>query len=297
MLLVFLTPTCYTEKEDKSADKEVTPLKRYFAPILILVLLLFAGSSLGRLSHPAPVPETDPPAAAEDAVHPADPVESTEEASPSATEIPLTKPAPTETVQPELVPISELPSEPPHSAVSSAGAQSVSAPEPAETPAQAQTPPSNAEQSPETPTAEPDPVPETPPASSAEDLSTLAQDLLAELNKERISAGISPLVLDSDLSSVAQLRAQECTIQFGHTRPDGTAYRSAVTDAGLSYQHLGENLATGQSSAQAVIQNWDSSDGHHDNIVSEHFTKVGIGLAKNSGTPYQGYTWTVVFSD
>lgn len=267
-------------------------MKRYLAPLLILAILLLAGSSLWLRSGSVPAAETG--SQAESAAQAGSYDESGDVPAPveptagDGNTFSAAEPTASDPVSPENTSspsASDLPSSPPVSTVPSADSQPSSAQK-----SIAPSAPSS------TATAASGSTPETQPAVPAEDPAAMAEELLTGINQARSAAGISPLTLDPALSSVAQLRAEECTLQFGHTRPDGTPYRSAVTDAGLIYQYLGENLATGQSSVQAVLQSWDHSDGHHDNLVSEDFTKVGIGLVKNDGDPYAGYTWAIVFS-
>lgn len=261
-------------------------MKRYLIPLLILVVLLSAGSSLWLRSDPVPPADTASPAesAEAEAETPGESEAVSSQGTLSDADLSSAEPAPAETASADSAPAGELPAAPADSAP--AGSQPDSVPQ-AETASPQTQPPPVAEE----------PLPDDQPAIPAADLSSMAQDLLTEMNRERAASGAAPLTLDPALSSVAVLRAEEGTTHFSHTRPDGSSYRSAVDNAGLSYRHLGENLATGHTSAQAVIHDWNNSAGHHDNIVSENFTKVGIGLAKNNGNPHEGYTWAVVFSD
>lgn len=277
-------------------------MKRHLAPLPILVFLLLAGSSLWFHSHPASVTghgtqvesPTDPSATPSDNSEITDDLSEAPQKGTSADNSDSLAMSPdsnkklfdTDSTQTASAPTKTEPASVQTEADSISNTNSEPAATPASMPTQAPAPPEETEQS---PTNEPE--------SSVEDPALMIQELLAQINEERSTTGASSLVLDSALSSVAQLRAEECTTHFGHTRPNGTIYRTAVTDAGISYQHLGENLATGQSSPQSVMQSWDNSDGHHDNIVNEDYTKVGIGLAKNTNGKYDGYSWVVVFSD
>ena len=264
-------------------------MKRYLAPILVLLLLFAAGGSLWSQSRPA-VAEQPPQTVAEE-LPPAEAPETPESADVSAPEpedqtapaepTPETS-APADAAQTEAVPPPAEPSKtsPPAPEVTQ---PAPSEPESAETAAPA-----------EAPAAEPK-QPESLPAASDTDLSALAQDLLNEINRERAGSGAPALTLDTSLSAIAGLRATECTSKFSHTRPDGSSYRSAVDSAGIAYQSLGENLATGYLSANAVMQGWKGSDSHHDNVINQTFTRAGIGLAENTGNPYQGYVWVVIF--
>lgn len=135
---------------------------------------------------------------------------------------------------------------------------------------------------------------EEPPAKTPD---SFVKDLLTLINQERTNAGLTALELDPTLCSVTQLRAEECVTNFGHTRPNGSSYKTAVSDAGIAYSHVGENLASGQASPEEVMDTWMVSGGHRDNILNESYTKIGIGIAANSGNQYGGYSWTLLFTD
>ena len=82
---------------------------------------------------------------------------------------------------------------------------------------------------------------------------------------------------------------------FSHTRPDGTSYKTAISEAGVVSNYTGENVACGHSSAQQVVKAWLNSPGHKDNILNSNFTKIGVGLEKNVGNGYRGYAWAQLF--
>lgn len=118
--------------------------------------------------------------------------------------------------------------------------------------------------------------------------------ILEQVNEARAAAGLSALELDPVLCKVAQVRAAECEISFSHTRPDGTKYKTAITDAGISSGYTGENVATGYTTADQAMAGWLKSEGHRANILNERFTKIGIASKKNNNQ-YGGYTWEQLF--
>lgn len=58
---------------------------------------------------------------------------------------------------------------------------------------------------------------------------------------------------------------------------------------GIGYKAARENIAQGQTSAQAVVQAWMNSSGHRANILSKNFTQIGVGYYQN------GNYWTQMF--
>lgn len=138
------------------------------------------------------------------------------------------------------------------------------------------------------------PEAETPPAL-AEAQRSAAQEVLELVNAARSDAGLAPLELDLTLCGAAQVRAEECVSFFSHTRPDGSAYRTAITQAGLSSSCTGENAATGHSSARQAADAWLQSEGHRANILNGRFTKLGVGMEPNRGNRYKGCAWVQLF--
>lgn len=120
-----------------------------------------------------------------------------------------------------------------------------------------------------------------------------AKQVLELVNKERAKEGLPELKLSSSLNNVAAIRAKELTEEFSHTRPNGKDCFTALTEAGISYSSVGENIAAGQATPQEVMESWMNSEGHRANILSENYTHMGIGYYHTS-KGYQDY-WAQIF--
>jgi uncharacterized protein YkwD len=120
-------------------------------------------------------------------------------------------------------------------------------------------------------------------------------EVVALVNQAREKEGLQPLTLDPLLRKGAQVRAAECVKSFSHTRPNGSSYKTAISEAGVVSNYTGENVACGHSSAQQVVKAWLNSPGHRDNILNSNFTKIGVGIEKNVGNGYRGYSWSQLF--
>lgn len=119
-----------------------------------------------------------------------------------------------------------------------------------------------------------------------------AEQILNLVNAERSKAGLSALTLDASAERAANIRAQEIQQSFSHTRPDGSNFSTALSQAGVSFRTSGENIAYGQNSAEEVMQGWMNSSGHRANILNRNFTSIGIGHVEDArGTDY----WTQLF--
>lgn len=108
-----------------------------------------------------------------------------------------------------------------------------------------------------------------------------AQEVLRLVNIQRKNAGVSPLQYCYDGQAAADTRAVEIKTVFEHTRPDGRSWFSVLADYGISYRTAGENIASGFTSPEAVVQGWMSSPGHRENILSADFTMLVVGARNN----------------
>ncbi len=107
------------------------------------------------------------------------------------------------------------------------------------------------------------------------------------VNEQRAGQGLSALTVDANLQKVAQVRAQEQTTLFSHTRPNGTSCFTALDENDVAYMGAGENIAYGQTSAAQVMNDWMNSAGHKTNIMNPNFTKIGVGCYQdNNGVLY-----------
>lgn len=123
--------------------------------------------------------------------------------------------------------------------------------------------------------------------------SSAAQAVLAEVNTARAKNGLSALTLDASMNRAAAVRAAELAQSFSHTRPNGSRGLTALNEAGVSYRTAGENIASGQQTAQAVVSAWMNSSGHRANILSASFGRMGVGQATIGGRTY----WVQLFAD
>ena len=109
--------------------------------------------------------------------------------------------------------------------------------------------------------------------------------ILQQTNAERAKAGLQPLVIDARLEQTARAKAQDM-IDYGyfdHQSPDLGSPFDQMSNAGISYQYAGENIA-GNSDVAAAMADWMNSPGHRANILNPNFTHIGIGVV--DGGPY-----------
>lgn len=114
-----------------------------------------------------------------------------------------------------------------------------------------------------------------------------ARRVLGLVNQARAKVGAAPLAWDEGLEHVAFHRAMEISLLFDHTRPSGQSCFTAAQELGVSTGYaMGENIAAGYRSAEAVNTGWTNSPGHYSNMISGNFTSIGISCVEVNGTMY-----------
>ena len=145
----------------------------------------------------------------------------------------------------------------------------------------------------QTPESQPDSTPEqTPEQDNGTAQGDYASQVAALVNAVRAQHGLAALTVDAGVQRAAQVRAAETVQSFSHTRPNGSSFSTALTEAGVTYRTAGENIAYGQSTPQAVVDAWMNSSGHRANILSSSYTTIGVGYTVVNGTAY----WAQLFT-
>jgi uncharacterized protein YkwD len=114
------------------------------------------------------------------------------------------------------------------------------------------------------------------------------------VNRERARRGLPALRELRRLDRAAQGHSDDMVAR-GYVSHSGLGER--VNRAGYRWSALGENIASGQSTAAAVVRAWMSSTGHCRNILDPGFRHIGVGV---SAHPVRGFarrpaTWTEDF--
>ena len=108
---------------------------------------------------------------------------------------------------------------------------------------------------------------------------------------------VGPLTMNASLRTAAQNHSLDMATQnyFSHTSLDGRTFDQRIRNAGYAGAFpLGENIAGGQSTPQAVVDGWMGSPGHCAIIMNGAFRATGVGYAFNPSATYRHY-WTQTF--
>jgi len=124
----------------------------------------------------------------------------------------------------------------------------------------------------------PSPAPQAPPVPEAD--TALADEIVALTNAARRDAGLPELAVSPCATEQAVHRASVLVAEdrFEHDPLD------EIVDA-CDVGTVGENLALGYPSAQAVVDGWLASPGHRANLLQRLFTSIGVGCVPSDRGP------------
>ncbi len=108
------------------------------------------------------------------------------------------------------------------------------------------------------------------------------KNILAEINRERVSLRLGTLVINPQLQSAAESKVQDMVSRgyFSHNDPYGNAPWMWIERAGYHYEYAGENLAIGFNDPKKQHHAWMESQFHRRNILNSHYTETGIAVAR-----------------
>lgn len=136
-------------------------------------------------------------------------------------------------------------------------------------------------------------------------ISDTQQAWLERVNKARAQArrcgdkrfaAVKPLSWSCKLEAAAKAHSSNMAKNnfFSHTDPDGDRVGQRVKAEGYTWRAVGENIAAGQKSGDAVMDGWLTSAGHCANIMNKKFTEMGMSRIDAPDATYSPY-WTQVF--
>ena len=117
-----------------------------------------------------------------------------------------------------------------------------------------------------------------------------AYEVLDLVNAERAKEGLGELKLNLGVCYAANKRALEVGELFSHTRPDGSACFTILSEFAIpQYWYVGENIAQGYYTSESVVAGWMNSPGHRANILKPEFTEIGISYDATT------HSWVQIF--
>lgn len=140
-------------------------------------------------------------------------------------------------------------------------------------------------------------------ATSAEDADRRVLQLVNEARSHarrcgwKRHAAAPPLAASVTLQRVALAHARDMASrgELDHAGRDGSTPAARVTRAGYRWRVTGENIASGQPSAEIVVAGWLKSPRHCANIMDPDFTELGVSHAVGPGATGRIF-WVQVFA-
>jgi uncharacterized protein YkwD len=113
-----------------------------------------------------------------------------------------------------------------------------------------------------------------------------------EVNRQRRARGLFPLQFSNELQALARYYSWRMAEEkfFSHTDPEGRTVKERVSEYGIKWRVLGENLASSNGYVNPVaasLHGWMDSPGHRKNILESVYTQSAIGAwISENGTVY-----------
>lgn len=118
----------------------------------------------------------------------------------------------------------------------------------------------------------------------------------ANINAMRMENGLEPLQTAPLLQEMCQGRADELTKSYSHSRANGDAWYTILTDYGIDTNcFAGENIAAGYDTPEGVVEGWMNSAGHRRNILNTNYEYFAVGVSYYENDPeYYFYYWDLI---
>lgn len=114
------------------------------------------------------------------------------------------------------------------------------------------------------------------------------ETMLTLINNVRAENGLNPLQLaDAAGQTAIAIRAAESENDISHRRPDGSHYKTALSDQGVSWCHSPlEILTSSGSTVEAKLNWWLNSPNHRAILMQANYDTIAIG--------YSGKMWAAI---
>lgn len=130
---------------------------------------------------------------------------------------------------------------------------------------------------------------------TADQQKEFSAEVLRLTNEERAKRNLPALKRNAllDQSSLAHAKDMHTRKFFAHENPEGKVALDRIRSTGYLASTrgyaVGENIAKGQENPVEVMRGWMNSPGHRENILSDKYSEIGIGL--------YGEVWVQNFGD
>lgn len=114
-----------------------------------------------------------------------------------------------------------------------------------------------------------------------------AREIFQLTNADRAARGLQPLRWNAELAAAAQAHAERMVEEryLSHEYPGEENLAVRAAQAGVHFQAIAENIATGYSDGQ-IENEWMNSPMHRANILDGKMNALGVGVTVRGGILY-----------
>ena len=139
-------------------------------------------------------------------------------------------------------------------------------------------------------------MPTATPGSVPSNIAAWPNMVLSIINDKRVDAGLKRYKVSPLLAQAAQGQANDCSSRgwCSHVGSDGSSTKTRITRTGYAPVMFSESWAQANDPAGAVALWYNETppnDPHRQNLLSNAYTEIGIGIAKAG----QGYYFVIDF--
>jgi len=110
-----------------------------------------------------------------------------------------------------------------------------------------------------------------------------ANQLFDLINSFRIQHGVPELISNEELTNSARSHSEEMYTKnyLSHDSPSNGSLKERLDAQGISYDEVGENLASAYFDSIEAVHGWLNSKDHREVMLDEKYTHVGSGVFMN----------------
>lgn len=123
-------------------------------------------------------------------------------------------------------------------------------------------------------------VPLTQKTRTSTILAAEEKEIFDLCNSARVREGLSPFTWSDKAATASRNHSVDMMKNnyFSHTSPSGSTPATRMTNAGISWRSVGENIIAGYKDGISANNGWLNSSGHRSNMFG-NFTYLGVGGA------------------
>ncbi len=115
------------------------------------------------------------------------------------------------------------------------------------------------------------------------------------INAYRAKFNLPPLRIHPKLAQAAKVQAEDLAKhdRISHFGSDGSDIEERARRSGYVFHLIAENIGTGQNSTAEIIQGWQKSPSHNENLLLPDAEHMGIALVYNPRSEFKTF-WALV---